>query len=465
MAGIGFQLARMAREGGVGGIAGAALHGAVISAGPWLVTALAMAAFERWTPGAMAAGDALMVHSVLIYAFSLSALAAGPIAILATRLMADRLFARDVGGVPGILLVALAGGGALALALGALVFGTWAQLPLVRAAWASVLLAWLTQIWIASPLLTALRQYRAVPLAYLLGVGGAGICLTLAGHPGGTWVLASVTGGAGLTLAAVLFILRRQFTAPPILPGRDLIGSRLALIVGMAGLAGAVAIWVDKWLLWAGPDSIATLGHLRLNPINDAGSFLGLLTIVPGLTLVLIVGETRFDRAFGDLMARCTGTSTLARIEEARAELIETLSDGLRLLVLIQALVAALAWVLAVPLFELIGADPRGIFAFRHTSAGAVFHLVAIGATVVLSYYDLFARVVLIWGSFALASALATWLQWNAGFAAFGWGYMAGAVVGASVGIAMVAESTVRLVYLLFVGNNPAVVGREGRWA
>ena len=118
---------------------------------------------------------------------------------------------------------------------------------------------------------------------------------------------------------------------------------------------------------------------------------------------------------------------------------------------------------LAVPLFELIGADPRGIFAFRHTSAGAVFHLVAIGATVVLSYYDLFARVVLIWVSFALASALATWLQWDAGFAAFGWGYMAGAVVGASVGIAMVAESTVRLVYLLFVGNNPAVVGPGGR--
>lgn len=77
----------------------------------------------------------MMVHSVLIYAFSLSALAAGPIAILAIRLMADRLFARDVGGVPGILLVALAGGGVLALVLGAGVFGVWAALPLVPAAW------------------------------------------------------------------------------------------------------------------------------------------------------------------------------------------------------------------------------------------------------------------------------------------------------------------------------------------
>ena len=40
---------------------------------------------------------------------------------------------------------------------------------------------------------------------------------------------------------------------------------------------------------------------------------------------------------------------------------------------------------------------------------------------------------------------------------------MAGAVIGASVGLALVAEATVHLTYLIFVGNNPAVVGRGGR--
>ncbi|MCT8002915.1 exopolysaccharide Pel transporter PelG [Sphingomonas sanguinis] len=465
MAGIGFQLAKMAREGGVGGIAGAALHGALISSGPWLITAIAMILLHHWAPGAIGAGEAAMVRTVLIYGFSLSALIAGPIAILATRLAADRLFARDAGGVPGILLVAMVAGGGLALVMGAVVFGGLAGLPFVRAGLASLLLGWLTQIWIASPMLTALRRYRAVPVAYLIGIAVAAVALMLLRHPGGTLVLAAVTGGVGVTLGAILVILHRYFTASPVLPSRDLIGWRLALIVAAAGLAGAVAIWIDKWLLWSGPGSIAALGRLRLNPINDAGSFLGLLTMVPGLTLLLIVSETRFDRGFDNVMARCTGTSTLARIEEARGELIETLFDGLRLLVLMQALVAALAWVLAVPLFELIGADPRGIFAFRHSAAGAVFHLVAIGATIVLSYYDLFARIVLIWASFAVASALAVWLQWDAGSAAFGWGYMAGAVVAASVGIALVADATIRLVYLLFVGNNPAVVGREGRWA
>lgn len=138
--------------------------------------------------------------------------------------------------------------------------------------------------------------------------------------------------------------------------------------------------------------------------------------------------------------------------------------DTAAMLVLVQTLVAALAWVLAAPLLDAIGADPHAIFAFRRTSAGVVFHLVAIAATVVLAYYDLFGRILLTWATFAIGGALATLCQWDAGFAAFGWGYMAGAVVGASVGIALVAEASVNLTYLLFVGNNPAVVGHGGRW-
>lgn len=463
MAGIGFQLARMAREGGVGGIAGAALHGALISAGPWLITAVAMIGLQHWAPGAVGADEADMVRTVLIYGFSLSALVAGPIAILATRLAADRLFARDMAGVPGILIVALAVGGAAALGLGALVFGGLAGLPFLRAALACLLLAWLTQIWIASPMLTALRRYRAVPVAYLIGIGTAVALLALIASPGGTLVLAIVTAGAGVTLGAILIVLRRYFREAPTLPRRDLIGLRLGGIVAAAGLAGAVAIWVDKWLLWMGPGSVVALGALRLNPINDGGSFLGLLTLVPGLTLVLIVSETRFDRSFGDLMARCTGTSRLGRIEEARADVIATMFDGLRVLLISQLIVAASAWVLAVPLIDLIGADIRVIFAFRQTALGAVFHLIAIASTVVLAYFNLFGRIVAVWGAFTLTSAIATVWLWQVGVGAFGWGYLAGAVMAAAIGVAMVANATVNLIFMLFVGNNPAVVGSGGR--
>lgn len=463
MAGVGFQLARMARDGGVGGIAGAALHGAVISAGPWMITAAAMALLGRWSAVHLSTADQVTVQTALIYAFSFSALIAAPIGVVATRLVADRLFARDVKAIPGILVVALTAGGALALIAGAILFAGVARLRPVPAMSATVALAWLTQIWVAAPLLTALRRYRAVPAAYLAGAGTAAALLLLWRGSGSEATLLIVTFGIGITLGAVVALLRRHFAAAALPPPRDALPPRLAMMVAGSGLAGVLAIWADKWLLWIGPGSVAALGGLRLNPINDIGSFVGLLTLVPGLTLLLIVSETRFDLAFGNLLARCTGTSTLGRIEEAHAELVRTMLDGLRLLLLVQAIVAALAWVLAVPIMDLAGADLRAIFAFRQTAFGAVFHLVAIAATVVLAYYDLFGRILLTWTAFALGSVVATLGQWDAGFAAFGWGYMSGAVVGASVGVALAAEATVNLVYLLFVGNNPAVVGHAGR--
>lgn len=463
MAGVGFQLARMAREGGVGGIAGAALHGAAISAGPWLVTAAAMTLLDGWTATHLDVDALRVVQTVLIYAFSLSALVAAPIGVIATRLVADRLFAEDIAAIPGIIVAALGAGGALGLTVGVVLFAGVAGLPAADATVAAVALAWLTQVWIASPLLTALRRYRAVPVAYVVGAALAAVALAALAPDTAASVLAIVTLGCGVTLAALAALLRRHFTGPAVLPPHEAMPARLATLVAFSGVAGVLAIWIDKWLLWLSPGSIAVLGALRLDPINDLGSFLGLLTMVPGLTLVLIVSETRFDVAFGDLMARCTGTSSLDRIEEAHGELIRTMLGAVRLLILVQAIVAALAWVLAVPLLDLIGADVRAIFAFRQTALGVVFHLLAIAATVVLAYYDLFGRILLTWGAFAIGSAVATLGQWDAGFAAYGWGYMSGAIVGAAVGVALAGEATANLVYLLFVGNNPAVVGAGGR--
>ncbi|MBM3927345.1 MAG: hypothetical protein FJ335_02655 [Sphingomonadales bacterium] len=463
MAGIGFRLAKMAREGGVGGIVSAAAHGTAISAGPWLVTAASVAVLALWSRTGLSAADATLVNTVLIYAFSLTAVIAAPIGILATRLVADALFANDSARIPGIIGPALGVGGALAMTVGATMFGWIAGLPFAPALISTLLFGALTQIWIAAPLITAAHRYRMVLIGYLAGVAVIAGTIAVLPRPDGVQVLAAVLAGLSLTLVTLAVVLVRRFPAPARRPGRGLIAPGQAAIVALAGLTSVVAIWIDKWILWFGPRSVEALPGLRLNPINDLGSFLGLLTLVPGLTLMLIVTETRFDRAFSDLMARCTGTSRLGRIDEARSELIGTMVDGLRVLLISQLIVAACAWVLAVPLLDLIGADLRVIFAFRQTAFGAVFHLIAIASTVVLAYFNLFGRIVAVWSAFTLTSAIATLWLWNMDVGAFGWGYLAGAVMGAAIGIAMVANATVNLIFMLFVGNNPAVVGTGGR--
>ncbi|MCE7796311.1 exopolysaccharide Pel transporter PelG [Sphingobium sufflavum] len=460
MAGIGFQLAKMAGKGGFGGIVGAAAYGAMVSAGPWLVTVVATLALARWMPGRVAAADIGAVQTVLIYGFSLSALSAAPGSLLTVRLVSDRLYAGQEERVPGLVIAALLAGGVLAFALGAVMFGFLAGLSFRDALLATLLLTWLTQIWIVSPLLTAIHHYRLVTLSY---VAGAGTAALLIGHAL-TSILIALAAGAVTTLILLLFALRHHFRAAPHLDAADRPEPKQALLLVLAGCAAAGAMWVDKIMLWQGPGSVATLGALRLNPVNDYGSFLGILTIIPGLTLILIATETRFDRAFGDLLARCTGTSTMERIEQARREILAVILRDFRLLLVVQSLFAALSWVFAVPLFDALGGDTAGIFAFRHTAAGVLFHLIAIQMTVILSYYDLFGRILLVWGSFVIASIAAVWLQWDLGVAAFGRGYMTGALAAAAVGFATVLHSTSQLTYLLFIGNNPAIIGARGRW-
>jgi hypothetical protein len=81
-----------------------------------------------------------------------------------------------------------------------------------------------------------------------------------------------------------------------------------------------------------------------------------------------------------------------------------------------------------------------------------------------LSYYDPFGRILAVWGVFLIVSASATFVYGGAGIAGFGFGYLTGAVAAASVAVALVVEATTQLTYLLFVGNNPAVVDQGRLW-
>src|SRR3546814_5257293 len=64
-----------------------------------------------------------------------------------------------------------------------------------------------------------------------------------------------------------------------------------------------------------------------------------------------------------------------------------------------QAILAGFCWVLAPEIIRLLDMNARGIFGFRLTAVGVVFHLVAIQMTIILSYYDLAGRTVAVWGS------------------------------------------------------------------
>ncbi|MFA7587833.1 MAG: exopolysaccharide Pel transporter PelG [Novosphingobium sp.] len=464
MAGIGFQLERMARQGGIGGFACAALHGAAIACGPWILTIVAVMLLHMWTMQHSQSGTVSIIQAIMVYSFSASVVVAAPFALVGVRLASDLIYSTERNSVPRVLLAALNWATAAALLIGYVIFALMARLPFAITWLAVAIVTMLTQIAVIGPFLTATRRHGPILLAYLGGIstGAAGVVLLdLAGL---TSILLVLVATLAITNLFMLEALRSEFPTPDRAGEVRALDLKPVLHVGVAGLANALALWIDKWMLWSAPGSTAIVGSLRVNPVYDPASFLGLLTLIPGLTLMLVMSETRLERAFSHFARGCTGTAKLTRIEEAREDLVVTIVSQLRLLLAMQVVIATACWVLAPEIFRVLGYDPRGIFSFRFTVLGAVFHLVAIYCAVILSYYDLFGRILLVWLVFTAGSAVGTAVMWDLGVAGLGWGYLAGALCAATVGLAMLGNATIRLIYLMFAGNNPSVVGKVRYW-
>lgn len=463
MAGIGFQLERMARNGGVGGFVSASINGAIVSSGPWVLTICAVLLLQQWIGAHLPLAARDIIQTVMVYAFSASVVIAAPFSLIGVRIASSLMFDADRDAIPHLLIMTLYGATITSLIAGLVLFGIMAKLPAPVTFLAMAILTLLTHIAVAGPFLTATKRLWPIFLSYIGGIAAATLIILAFQIDRLVPILGAVAGAMAITIFLMLAALKAEFPAP--------VTSALAapekaihvLHVGLAGLANAIALWIDKWLLWFAPDSVAPVGNLRVNPIYDQASFVGLLTLIPGLSLMLFLSETRLERAFFGLVDCCTGTAKLSQIESARQGVTSTILHNLRLLIVSQFVISTVCWVLAPEIFRVLGFDARGIFAFRFTVIGVIFHIVAIYATVVLSYYDLFGRILAVWTAFFVTSAVAAMATWHMGFIGYGWGYMAGGLAAAIVGLALLGNASLRLVYLLFVRNNPSVVG-EARY-
>ena len=92
MAGIGFQLRRLARQETISSVLAAAGHAAVIAAGPWLFTIFALASIGFIADQITGREILSNFRAIIIYAFATSLVMAAPVTIVATRLVGDALW-------------------------------------------------------------------------------------------------------------------------------------------------------------------------------------------------------------------------------------------------------------------------------------------------------------------------------------------------------------------------------------
>jgi polysaccharide biosynthesis protein PelG len=457
MAGIGFSLRDLARRDDVLGTLRAFMHATLVAAGPWLVTILALGTLSIVATDLAADQDVAIFRIVVIYNFGFSLTFTGPIAIVVTRYLADQIYVRNVSEGPGMLLGAL---GVMAVlqvpfAVGLYGFAIDAPLEVRLAAIASYLVT--AALWIAGVFLSTLKDFRTITYAFLVGMGsglGAGIAL---GHLGAAGLLSGFTIGLCIVLYALVARIFAEYPYPVLNPLGFVSYFKRYWDLAATALAYNMAIWVDKWIMWFEPNRTVEAGVLVSYPLYDSAMFLAYMTILPAMAMFVLIVETAFFERYMAFFGQIRGHGTWARIRAAQLDLIDTVGEGFRILVVLQGAITYLAILLAPTVFVALGVSFAEMGMFRLGVLGALFHSLLLFVLIVFAYFDLRILALKITLFFLVANALGTAWTLHAGFTWYGYGYFLSALASFMLAYTIMLKKLANLPYLSFIESNPSI--------
>ena len=462
MAGIGFELRRLARPDSLSSVIAAVGHAAVIAAGPWIFTIISLALITLTTQPLIGIEALTNFRIIVIYAFAASLVTTAPITIVATRLLADALWMKHYANVRGLLIasyaLSVAAVAPVAAAL-ALYFDVPPRLAIALIAMSSMV----ALIWVALSFSGAVRDYVGVTLSFLIGLlvavlGSVAAAISALGPAGMLWGFL-----CGLTI--IFFGLTTRVLATFPQPARDPVAGIRTLIEGISryrqlalgALAGTAGVWIDKWVFWFSPVGESIGGGLVHAPLYDSAMFIASLTLIPSLSAFVIKLETDFFNGYQRYYGTIQEHGTIGQIEEARRELSTFTLDNLVLITVVQAGLCAVILLLAPAIVETLNLQFRQIAILRYGALGAVFHFVLIGATSILVFFDRRMLYLALQTLFLVLNLGLTVITIRLGEDYFGVGYFLACLIVSCAAYYFATRTFAKLNYLTFIGNNPSI--------
>lgn len=469
MAGIGFELRRLGRQQSLLAPVAMMGHAAIVAAGPWIVTMVAMMAIG-WLCQEQSRAVTTDFRVATIYAFALSQVITAPIVIVATRMLADALYARRLGSINPLFQTALVAAALATTVLTPLVLG-----GLFGASAATVLTGTLCcslvgMIWVSLAFCGAVRDVGAITAAFIAGLLVAVAATTLAarrGLAGPGMVLGFCSG-----LAVILFGLMARVLAtfPQQAQGFQAAMRNFAAgivryrVLALGGLAAYVAIWIDKWVFWGGPAGEQAPNGLTHAPIYDSAMFIAYLAIVPALALFVASIETEFFDKYRRFYIEMSHHATLGQIRRNGADLEATAMRMVTSVAVVQATLCTIVALSAPVIVAASGLSYSQTAILRLGAVSALFQFLFLSCASLLLFFArdamfLALQTLLLVLQGALAAATLA-----LGSEYYGFGSVL-ACVACSLLAFFALERTIRDIgFLTFiVGNHrKAVIGQEG---
>lgn len=456
MAGIGFELKRVLRQGGVVRLIGVSLAGAAIVAGPWLLSVLGIFLIQRYAALALVEAP-LLFSSAIVYSYALSLVLFSGLHYVFTRQVSDLIYEdknRDAGSAllsfllaTSVLAVAAAVAGVLPLRLSGVV-----SRPLLFMVAAVALFTATCANWVLMSFISLLRSYTGILMTFLGGSLLSFLC---------TFFLGRIYATAGALLGYAVgqwatTIVLYAMTMARFRPSRiSFVGffsylSRYRMLF-LAGLLYAWATWADKIVFWFAFGRRVEGSWFRVFDPYDIPIFFAILTLIPGLIYFTIETETTFYPRLREFL-RCVASETFQKIQEKKGAMIRSLGQSLRGQGLLQMIVSVVLILAAQRLGPALFGQGVNVQALRVTLAAVFFHSLFLSLLIFLFYLEMYGRAViatLVFFSVNLAASVGIALLGDVRL--LGASYLLGGVVGTIVAGLFLARSLSRFDHTLFI--------------
>ncbi len=456
MAGIGFELNKMARRDDLMGIAGAYLHSAFAIAGPWLFTVVALAVTTYLYGGSQSA-EILNFRGVIVYNFSFSLVLSAPTFMIMTRYLADQIHVKNVTTAPTVMLESMILTFLANILVAIFFYGYYFEMTtaLRLAAFANMFL--IAGVWLLSVYLTALKDFSSVTWTYIIGMSIAVICADRFGDGHA----AAMVAGYDVGLSVIVFMLAARIFAE--YPYK--ITQEFALKpfwskyweVAVGGFFYNAALWVDKWIMWFAPEASELDTRMRFYPDYDSAMFLAAMTILPSLALYVFSIETTFfhhyRRFYGNILAH----ASLRRIRQFHERIMESILEGGRNTMLLQGVIAFLCILLAPQIVELFRMFFTQLHIFRLGVLGSFFQVLLLFISIILAYFDCRKYNMWIFAFYFVSNTLLTMLFMDYGFEYYGYGFFLSSALSFFLGSWVLFTHVRKLPYHAFLTNNNSV--------
>ena len=456
MAGIGFELNKLARRDDLIGLAGAYLHSVFAIAGPWLFTVVALA-FITYIYGGSDSSEMLNFRGVIVYNFSISLVLAAPVFTIMTRYLADQIHVKNVTTTPVVMLESLMLVSLFNLPVAIFFYGFYFNMPLeLRLAGFSNMFL-IAGVWCLGIYLTALKNFSSITWTFIVGMAVSVLCVEYLGHQ----KAAAMIAGYNIGLALIVFMLAgRIFAEYPYhltteFATKPFWQKYWDLAIG--GFFYNAALWVDKWLMWFAPEAVQLDTKMRFFPDYDSAMFLAAMTILPSIALFVFSIETSFfhhyRRFYGNILAH----ASLRRIRQFHKKIMESILEGFRNLVMLQGVVAFLIILLAPQIFEHINVFFVQLSIFRLGVLGSFFQVLVLLSMILLSYFDCRRANMWIAIFYFTANAIFTLVTIQMGYKFYGYGFFLASALTFFIAAAVLFAHVRKLPYHAFITNNNSV--------